>query len=106
MSKVEWRPVQEILALCGITQDEAVEFLKGRGHKVSLGAIKAWGRGHYRAPEEAIKELWELWLGVYEDLPDIPLGDDAPDGAKSRRDTVESLRIWYDPMDPHRVPEE
>lgn len=104
MAKKDWRPVSEVLEALGMSQDEAVTYLKARGVKVSLGAVKAWGRGHYTTPEDAIEELWKLWLAVWgEDSDDYPMPPEAPESVRARAKTFSDLKEWYEPRDPFAV---
>lgn len=96
MSEDGWKVASELCIMCGITQMEAVEYLNARGVRASLGAVKAWNRGTYEMPEDALRELYILYLcviGVYE--PDYEMPPEAPAGARARYNSIYSLQTWF-----------
>lgn len=93
--------VADILGLLGMSQPEAVEYLRARGLKTSYGSVKGWCRGLYLPPADAVEELIELWLDV-RDGNSNAIPPDAPESVKLRCDAIRDLQDLVDEVEHNR----
>ncbi|WP_182422292.1 hypothetical protein [Aureimonas sp. ME7] len=61
-------PVADIIQIVGMNLDEVHAYLVARGLECSPHSVKAWNKGMYRPPEEAVVFLWELVIVLFDDF--------------------------------------
>lgn len=84
------KPISDLMNLIGLSQPEAAAYLTAHGVKTSEGAVKAWSRGTYDPPRDALLVLWSLWL-VVQNGGQLP--EHTPPNVAKRQAAITSLRV-------------
>jgi hypothetical protein len=84
------KPISDLIVLIGMSQPEVAAYLAAHDIKTSEGAVKAWSRGIYDPPREAIHLLWSLWL-VVQNGGQLP--EHTPPSVGKRQAAISSLRV-------------
>lgn len=87
-------PFITLLQAVGLSQAETYDYLTACGMKTSIYSIRAWCRGSYNPPEEAVLHLAQLYYAITDTNGELP--PEVPEGAITRRRLVEDLSNFYD----------
>ena len=94
-------PISDLVGATGMTQTEAADYLAARGVRCTIHTLKAWARGHYAPPVEALEALWTLILAIHDEYTTIP--SEAPESAHRRKQVLTGMRIWFDERYPDPI---
>lgn len=94
-------PISDLVGATGMTQTEAADYLAACGIRCTIHTVKAWARGHYAPPVEALDALWMLIVAIYDENEPIP--QEAPESARRRKQILTGMRLWFDERYPDPV---